>query len=273
MKQPHTPAIDHFCLLSDLLWLKKINHPFYLDFTEWRGQQWSSSVHTSDSSVSRSWPSDSSWLICIHAEEIVFKRKLQLVLGQWHTRACSLTAAAAKVDRLTRDAQIHYLPSSRWILGVFIYLFIYFKTFYLTSLKDNKNQTQSAKLGLELWKEMNILCHESFCKPWYFRDSAWRLLQKRPGGGISKRAKKASEKDGASLRAFVYSCVCLFLSDFYYIFQKWNHWGLKFKRSIKKKQVRLISGSDWPSVWPLLLLVKLLKGQRLGFIHISHIQV
>lgn len=40
------------------------------------------------------------------------------------------------------------------------------------------------------------------------------------GGGISKRAKKTSDNDGASLRAFVYSCVCLFLSDFYYIFQK-----------------------------------------------------
>lgn len=114
---------------------------------------------------------------------------------------------------------------------------------------------------------MNIVCHESFCKPWYFRDSAWRLLQKRPGGGISKRAKKASEKDGTSLQAFIYSCVCLFLSDFYDIFQKWSHWGLKFKGSIKKKQVRLISGSD-PLSGLFFFLSSLLA---FGFyLHFSH---
>lgn len=85
----------------------------------------------------------------------------------------------------------------------------FFKTFYLASLKDNKNQTRSVKLGLELRKEMNIVCHESFCKPWYFRDSVWRLLQKRLGGGISKKSEEGIRK-----RWRFPSSVCIFLGVF-----------------------------------------------------------
>lgn len=55
-------------------------------------------------------------------------------------------------------------------------------------------------------------------------------------GKKSAKEWKRHQKDGASLPSCIYSSVCLFLSDFYYIF-KWSHWGLNFKKSIKSKQV------------------------------------
>lgn len=186
------------------------------------------------------------------------------------------------MDRLTRDSQIHYLPSSRCVLfflGFFLGLLNAWlqsgPISHLASLKHNKNQAE-CKLRLR------VVEGDEYCLPWIALILQAMILQgltrpapqKRLGGEKNQQKSEKGIKKMELPFRHVYIPLCVYFYLTFSISLNEVIEGSTLKRASKAN--RLIRGSDWPSIWPLLLLLLLVKpskGQGLGFIHIFQVQV